>query len=370
MSAFYSIATDGGPAHAAQELTRLALESGAAAMVLCTAANPNGPVPMPALFTDAAKTDQADPLAPIAMVNAGTKAAAVLGGQTGAGEHTTLLILKPCERRALVELAKLNQCSLEGSVVVSMDCLGRMERPTYLEALGGDASLTQRFLQDGSLREKINPTCGSCEAFTPEGADVALLLLGGADKQLVLAAQTDKGEEFLGKLGLPQAQEPGDRAAAVEKLRESRAQGREKLFATTKEQTGDMAGLQRFLSACITCHNCRVACPVCYCRECVFTSDVFRRDGLGYYRKTAKRGVLRLPTDTTMYHLTRMAHMAHACVGCGQCSSVCPSDIAVADLFRLTASAVQKLYDYAPGRSLDEPIPYMAFDQPVGEQGE
>jgi formate dehydrogenase subunit beta len=68
-----------------------------------------------------------------------------------------------------------------------------------------------------------------------------------------------------------------------------------------------------------------------------------------------------------MFHLTRMAHMSHACVGCGHCSSVCPSHIPVADVFIQVAAATQALYQYEPGRDVNEPIPLLVFDE-KGEQ--
>jgi len=361
MQEYYSLPKGGSPAAAAAELARLALETGIVQTVLCTAENPNGPVPMPALFTDPEQAAAADPLAPAAMVNMGALAARTLRGENG---HDALLMLRPCEARALVELAKLQQCRLDHAVVLGMDCLGRLERQTYLQTREArQGAVTQDYLQDESLQDSAAATCTSCEAFTPEGADAALHFLGG---EALLCAQSEKGREFCQKLGLSPAQEPKARGAAVAALQEKRAQARQRLMAETRERAGSMASLQRFLASCIACHNCRVACPVCYCRECVFTSDVYRHDGQRYFNRAAKRGLLRLPADTTMYHLTRMAHMAHACVGCGQCSSACPSDIPVADLFRMTAAAVQQLYDYAPGRSLEDPIPYLAFDQPAG----
>jgi formate dehydrogenase subunit beta len=68
-----------------------------------------------------------------------------------------------------------------------------------------------------------------------------------------------------------------------------------------------------------------------------------------------------------MFHLTRLAHMSHACVGCGHCSSVCPSNIPVADIFRTVAAQTQALFDYQPGRDISEPIPYLVFEEELSE---
>ena len=68
-----------------------------------------------------------------------------------------------------------------------------------------------------------------------------------------------------------------------------------------------------------------------------------------------------MPTDTVFYHLTRLAHMSTACVGCGQCSNACPNDIPVMELFRTVAHRTQKASTTRPGRSLDEKPPLSEF---------
>ena len=68
-----------------------------------------------------------------------------------------------------------------------------------------------------------------------------------------------------------------------------------------------------------------------------------------------------MPTDTVLYHITRMVHMSTACVGCGQCSNACPNDIPVMELFRSAAQGTQAAFGYEAGRSLDEKPPMSEF---------
>jgi formate dehydrogenase subunit beta len=70
-----------------------------------------------------------------------------------------------------------------------------------------------------------------------------------------------------------------------------------------------------------------------------------------------------MPTDTLFYHLTRLAHMSTACVGCGQCSNACPNDIPVMELFRSVARQAQAAFDYRAGRSVDEIPPLSTFKE-------
>ena len=76
-----------------------------------------------------------------------------------------------------------------------------------------------------------------------------------------------------------------------------------------------------------------------------------------------KRGMIKMPTDTLLFHLTRMNHMATSCVGCGMCAEACPNDIPVGNIFRLVGLGAQKLFDYVPGRSLDEELPLSTFKE-------
>jgi formate dehydrogenase subunit beta len=70
-----------------------------------------------------------------------------------------------------------------------------------------------------------------------------------------------------------------------------------------------------------------------------------------------------MPTDTVFFHLTRLAHMSTACVGCGQCSNACPNDIPVMELFRSAAQKTQAAFDYEAGRDPNEPPPLAVFQE-------
>ena len=135
----------------------------------------------------------------------------------------------------------------------------------------------------------------------------------------------------------------------------------------TNETIGSIDGFQKIIAECINCQNCRTACPVCYCRQCVFKTDVFDTSPDVLYKRAAKRSGIKLPQDTTMFHMTRMLHIAHACVGCGQCTSACPQDIPVADFFRAAAERMQHLYEYKPGNDIEEKVPMLSFGGADGE---
>ena len=196
----------------------------------------------------------------------------------------------------------------------------------------------------------------------PEGADVAIGLYAmETDRAVLVESLTPAGRVLFEGRGLAQAEPPPTRRKTLDRLAAERTARRDEMFAATGEGTGDLERLTAYLAGCVNCYNCRVACPVCYCKECVFVTDVFNHEPIQYLQWAQRKGVIKMPTDTVFYHLTRLAHMSTACVGCGQCSNACPNDIPVMELFRTVAQSTQQAFDYAAGRSVDEKPPLSEF---------
>jgi formate dehydrogenase subunit beta len=355
------IKTDGNPQAVIRSVLGDMLSAQLADAVMVAARTPYSALPMPTLCSDPAKLEPADPLAPVAPFNAARQAASILRHDAG---RRVAVVLRPCEVRALIELAKLRQCTLENSILIGIECLGRMENSVYIETLKEVPDLTTAFYQSSGYPERVTAACQACLAFQPAAVDLAIRLLGhDPTGSIGLEALTDKGRSLLGAVGMTPGQPPEGREAASAAMLERRRQRRAALLCDTGNQAGSIMKLQEYFATCLNCYNCRVACPVCYCKECVFGTDVFAHPPEVLLRRAAKRGVVKLPTDTTMFHLTRMAHMSHACVACGHCTSVCPSHIPVADVFIKVAAETQALYHYEPGRDLNEPIPLLIFEE-------
>ncbi|MCG6894514.1 MAG: 4Fe-4S dicluster domain-containing protein [Desulfobacteraceae bacterium] len=323
---------------------------------------------MPMLVSDPEQLAVADPLAPYFPLN-GAKLVSRLTRKPSGGKIAA--VLRSCEIRAFVELVKLHQGIREDVLIVGIDCLGALNNTDYARFAGEAATeeTTRRFYRSvldgdgGDFDETaLASACQACELPTPEGADIGLALFGVNTRQEILAeTKTDAGEAALERLELEAAETPAGRADAVRSLVARRKVFRDAMFKRTQEATGTLEDLTRYLAGCVNCYNCRVACPVCYCRECVFVTDVFDHEPDRYLRWAERRGAMKMPTDTVFYHLTRLAHMSTACVGCGQCSNACPNDIPVMELFRATAAQTQAAFGYHPGRSLEERPPLSEF---------
>lgn len=71
---------------------------------------------------------------------------------------------------------------------------------------------------------------------------------------------------------------------------------------------------------------------------------------------------MRIPPGTTYYHMTRLAHVTISCCGCGSCEDVCPVDIPLAAIFKNVGENVQGVFNYVPGKDLEEEIPIKTFE--------
>ena len=324
-------------------------------------------VVMPTLVTDPEKINGSDPLAPVFPMNA-SKVVTKLTRKPINGQ--VAVVLRPCEIRAFIELVKLKQGRMENVILVGMDCLGAYSNVNYPRFCGEDGNqATIRFYKNvmsgkGTACEDfdLSPACKACEYPIPENADVLIGMIGvDTDDHLLVKANTPEGEELLAKLDLPGTGEPKGRQEAIDALIAERIAYRDQMFEETSEATGDLEKLTTYLANCVNCYNCRVACPVCYCKECVFVTDVFDHEPSQYLRWASRKGIIKMPTDTVFYHLTRLAHMSTACIGCGQCSNACPNNIPVMEIFRTIANFTQKAFDYQAGRSVEDEPPLSVF---------
>jgi len=322
---------------------------------------------MPTLVTDPAKLDRVDPLAPNFPMNAAKILSRLTRKPMGA---KIAAVLRPCEIRAFFELVKLNQGATDQLILISIDCLGAYSNRDYalfVDRHGEDAG--PRFCRH-VLSGKNEPldgidladACKACEYPVAANADIQIGIYGvEQDGYLLADAQTPAGEDLLGALDLTAAEAPDTRRKTLENIIQTHTAYRDEMFEATRARTDSLEKLTAYLAGCVNCYNCRVACPVCYCKECVFVTDVFNHEPSQYFKWANRKGIIKLPTDTTFYHLTRLAHMSTACVGCGQCSNACPNDIPVMALFRTISHDTQGAFDYEPGRRLDEAPPLSVF---------
>ncbi len=317
---------------------------------------------LPALVTDPARLQQANPLAPLMPINGARAVSALTDKQSPA---RLAAVLRPCEIRALIELVKLQQATLEGLTVIGLDCPGTYEVPRYAawrqehgDGLA-DYLAAARAGSDPSLAGlDLRPACRMCTTPIPENSAVHIMLFGvDASQSLPLRVPDD----WAGPLGLSETPEPESRPGAVERLLAARQETREKELAAMQARLAADGGLASLLATCIRCHNCMTVCPICYCKVCLFRSTSFDHPPDYYLNAAQRKGATRLLADAVLFHLTRLNHMSTSCVGCGMCTSACPAEIPVGMIFSAVGARVQAAFEYQPGRSLDDPLPLVTY---------
>ena len=339
------------------------LENGAVDAVLAPMAQGKKGVRL-SLITSAANTGAVDPFAPVAAVSGAKIASSLTARPSG---RKVAMVLRPCEIRAVVELVKLKQVNLDDVLMIGMDCLGRYENTDFakFQEQGGTS---EAFLEKAAAGNTaagdfdVAGACKICEFPAADNVDLRLCAIGSGSGAVHIEAVTEKGQAALDKSGLKVGDNPAGRDDAVKKLVATRSAAKDTKFAEYRAATNTFQALGEKLSDCINCYNCRVACPVCYCKECVFVTDTFRHTGDQFMMWADKGGMLKMPNDTIFYHLTRITHMSLFCVGCGQCTSACPNDIDLMPLFRTSADKTQAKFSYQAGRSVEEEQPMAGFE--------
>ena len=282
------------------------------------------------------------------------------------------VVVKPCEARALVELTKFQQIHRESLLIIAVDCLGTYEPKDFssLTKAGKDpaADLRKQALSGRCEPDADVPfrsACTICEhpAMPLELVDMVIGLWGvDCEKNIYIEAGDELAVQLAEKnvLEFNDAQQP-KRAECISALQDERLKIRDQVLEEFGQRVHSIRGMQELLSTCMRCHNCMINCPICYCRECVFRSPTFEHTPDQYLGWAADKGAIRMPANTVMFHLTRLNHMVMSCVGCGLCDTACPNDIPVMSLFRTVGLQAQKMMDYEPGRSYDEPAPATTF---------
>jgi formate dehydrogenase subunit beta len=290
--------------------------------------------------------------------------------------------MRPCEIRAVAELSKLKQIDLEDIALISIDCPGAMPLTDYMNEPDKMAEIFKTVFEKWEISDSLRPVCQICHRFSlasllpsssqetslSDGEEMALpapdLHVGIIDKEkktISLIPVTSKGKAILDTLDLSPQDSLQDWELKVKEIREKKLKKRDSF---EQEWSTKIEGPDKFSAAfdeCINCHNCMRACPICYCQQCYFDSKNLKLKPDDYLERAEKRGALRFPLDTLLFHLGRMSHMVLSCVSCGACEDACPMSIPVAQIFTVVGEQVQKDFNYVPGRNREEPLPLQAF---------
>jgi len=257
---------DGGDRNAAiRELLTQLLRSGFVQAVLVPKPLADGSAVVQSLIVDPEQLEGATPIAPTMPV----QSARILSDLTRTPiEGRIAAVLKPCELRAAVELAKFLQVDLENVVTIGLDCLGTYDVAEYADMSPDQRANALQTLAGGSngaQADQLREACRMCVRPIPIGADLSIGLLSGTSGSIPLSLSDRFADELAEALSLEITEsEPEGRLAAVEGLVAKRKEYRDKALGDFAEGTASIDSLMKALSACIGCHNCMTVCPICY----------------------------------------------------------------------------------------------------------
>ncbi len=362
---------DGNTLEAVRDLLRSLLDRKIVDALLVPIQGVNHSV-MPALVRSSTRLDRADPLAPVMAFN-GARLVSMLTRENPNAQIG--VVLRSCEIRALIELVKFNQASLDHVTIIGVDCVGTLSVPDHAGALKQSPDLEAQIL--GRAKEGLaddfafRSACAMCERPAPSHADIAIGFIGvDNDKALVVEMK----DEIAAALGVPSDANAGDaRDKALAGLAARRTAQRDAELNRFHEQLRASGGMASYFANCLECTNCMNACPICYCKECFFRTANAEHAPSELLRLAERQGAVNVPSDALLFQLTRLNHMATSCVGCGMCESACPHDIPLTVMFRAVGARVQKRFDYEPGRDVGDKPPFMDFKRDelleIGESG-
>lgn len=252
------------------------------------------------------------------------------------------ILVRPCEMRALIEMAKRDSFSLEQLVTICVDCLGTFPAEEYqwrAMRKGKHDGLVQESLQfsrqGGILAYRYRSACQICLAPQAEGASINVNLIGLPARKAILVSTGNPTQFDLAGM---------THGAAVEEMiyqhTHTLARIRERNSGTMERVKSSLAGfmprdinelIQQFES-CGDCQKCMSICPIC-------EAEGLRKESGNHFRlESVRRWML-------------------SCDGCGMCESVCSRNLPLSIIFAAIRSALHHRYHYLPGRSREEPLP-------------
>jgi formate dehydrogenase subunit beta len=290
----------------------------------------------------------------------------------GASNSKLAVVVKPCDAKAIIELAKRTQINLDNLLLIGLNCTGTLPSskakmmmkekfeidPADVVSEDIEDNVLTITLKDGSEKKEDLPkleeqgygrreNCRRCEINIPIMADIACGKWGPTNKETTfIEICSEKGSGFIQTAiegGCITIEKPSAVSVDARKKKDQAAidsakRWQEKDFSKLEKMNNEEKFSYWFtqFGQCIKCYGCRDACPICYCKDCFLEAD---------------RGFIppgEIPPDV-MFPMVRITHVMDSCVNCGQCQDVCTMEIPISLLIFLLNKKVSNIFKYEPG---------------------
>jgi formate dehydrogenase subunit beta len=297
MNTNWMIGTHGDPLGALQAFVK-ALWEQTGLDVMVVAPNRDG-----FLLESPDKLEQLNPFRPLMKLN--TARLVVDTAKKRPGKRIGAM-LRPCEMRALNEMAARGAVKREDVLVICTDCLGtfpadEFEWRTERSSKGLTKETLQFAPQGGISAYRYRPACQMCAEPGATEGDVNIGVFGLPVRQSMLVNARD-GKVFLESItdGLAPDDLVSKREHTLAKISDRHVRTRERVLKSLDEDLpADLQELLLQFEACEDCQACMNVCPIC-------SVDRPRKDASG-----------RLVREDVVNWLL-------SCAGCGMCEQSCP----------------------------------------------
>lgn len=275
------------------------------------------------LLDDPAQLDKINPFRPLMVVNT---AKLVLEIQAAHPQERQGVLLRPCELRALNEMAARGAIRTNRLLTICVDCLGTFPEDEFQwrsvrkgSAKGLDKEALQFAPQGGISAYRYRAACQMCTSSGATEADVNIGVLGLPVRQVMLINVKD------GELDWKTITDgPADPALTAKrelmlaKLTERYSRTRERVISGLMQVLpANVDALLDQFEACGNCRTCMDSCPICAAE----------------YPRQGQDG--RFLREDVINWLA-------SCAGCGMCEQACPRNLPLSIIFTHVRQEIDK----------------------------
>ncbi len=260
-------------------------------------------------------------------------------------------VLRPCEVRAVIELAKREQIRLDNLILIGLDCLSTYDTDFYREVSASHPDdphwllhESLRFAGKGQIAPyRYREACQFCDRPAPDYTAVDILLgvigVDARQKVLVVAHERDDVKYKLARLTdrLATEREAVEREVAVFTLSQRRKEAADRKLDQMGLKGGSLAGIMGHMARCNLCGDCLDACPL-------VDEDL--------------RASLSQGQASFLAAFVKQSQRFMSCAACGMCEAHCPEGIPLTAIARALSLPMREHAHYVAGRDPAEPLPW------------